>query len=96
MVKYGGSLLGDGNLGGGVVADLLDALALLADDAPAEAIVRQHLQYHLPDQRREQRLLAPQIQTSVSIQTRIRISSSYRSLMQFVSFSATTNGGKLL
>ena len=46
------SLLGDGYLGGGVVADLLDELALLADDAPAETIVRQHLQYHLPDQRR--------------------------------------------
>ena len=37
--KAGGSSLGDGDLGGGVVANLLDELALLADDAPAEAIV---------------------------------------------------------
>jgi hypothetical protein len=40
-------LLGDSDLGVGVLADLLDHLALLANDATAEAIVSQQFQYDL-------------------------------------------------
>ena len=44
-----GHLLGDRDLGDGVLANLLNHLALLANDTAAVAVVRQHFQHHLTD-----------------------------------------------